>query len=213
MYIVFEGVVGTGKTTQSKRLAKYLEEKYPNKSIMRVREPGTGEIAEAIRTLVQANEFSEPMDPLCEAHLYAASRAQLIMTRLIPFLDKWGIVVSDRSVWTALSFQGYAKWVGMDAIWALNREAVEKRLPDMILYMDLPVEEGRARSFDADGDKHEREGIEFFERAAEGYRIIGERDWFKGKRHAIDASGSQDEVFERILKTIEQHGNMPWVLV
>lgn len=87
MYIVFEGVVGTGKTTQSKRLAVYLQEMYPDKTVLRVREPGTGEIADAIRKLVQGTEFGEHMDPLCETYLYAASRAQVLMTKVIPVLD------------------------------------------------------------------------------------------------------------------------------
>lgn len=203
MYIVFEGVVWTWKTTQSKRLAAYLQEKYPDKQVVWVREPGTGEIADAIRTLVQWTVFGEQMDPLCEAYLYAASRAQLIMTRILPLLEQGGIVVCDRNVSSSLAYQGYAKWAGIETIWSLNREVAEKRLPDMTLYMDLSVEEWLARTFDAAGDKHEREWVAFFERAAEGYHYIAQRERFRDKRHIVDATGSQDEVFERVVALVD----------
>jgi thymidylate kinase len=73
----------------------------------------------------------------------------------------------------------------------------------MTLYMDLPIEEGLARTFDAAGDKHEREWTDFFERLAEGYRHIAQRERFKDKRHIIDARWTQDEVFERVVALVD----------
>jgi dTMP kinase len=87
MYIVFEGVVGTGKSTQAKSLLAYLQGKYPEKEVVLVREPGGTAIAESIRTLVQATEFDEEMHALTDAYLYAAARAQLIHTYIKPVLD------------------------------------------------------------------------------------------------------------------------------
>ena len=78
MYIVLEGVVGTGKTTQAALLKEKFQQVYPEKDVVLVREPGGTEIAEAIRTLVQATEFEEEMHPLTDAYLYAAARAQLL---------------------------------------------------------------------------------------------------------------------------------------
>lgn len=88
MYIVFEGTVGTGKSTQSKILVEKLQAQYPDREMIRVREPGKTPIAEAIRTLVQGTEFSEDMDPICEAYLYSAARAQLINTVVVPALAR-----------------------------------------------------------------------------------------------------------------------------
>ncbi|MDP2104253.1 MAG: dTMP kinase, partial [Candidatus Gracilibacteria bacterium] len=68
MYIVFEGIVGSGKSTQSKKLFEYLKERYPEKNIIHVREPGSTIIAHEIRLLAQAREFEEIMDPICEAY-------------------------------------------------------------------------------------------------------------------------------------------------
>jgi dTMP kinase len=105
MYIVFEGMVGSGKSTQSKRLFDYLKEKYPDWNIIHVREPGSTIIAQEIRLLAQAREFEEEMYPICEAYLYAAARAQLLHTVVHPTLDAGGIVISDRSFITSLAYQ------------------------------------------------------------------------------------------------------------
>jgi dTMP kinase len=88
MYIAFEGVVGTGKSTQSKKLLAHLQERYPDKHIELVREPGGTPIAEAIRTLVQGTKFDEQMHALTDAYLYAAARAQLLHGHIKPILDQ-----------------------------------------------------------------------------------------------------------------------------
>ena len=106
MYIVLEGVVGTGKSTQAKKLADYLSTQYPDREIILTREPGGTEIAEAIRILVQATEFkSEEMSPLTDIYLYASARAQLIESLIKPALNRNAIVISDRSFCSSLTIQ------------------------------------------------------------------------------------------------------------
>ncbi|KKU11155.1 MAG: Thymidylate kinase [Parcubacteria group bacterium GW2011_GWB1_46_8] len=90
MYIVFEGIVGTGKTTQSKRLFEYLKDRCLDKKIIWTREPGGTKISDAIRTIVQGTAFEENMEPICEICLYAASRAQSLRTVVKPVLDEGG---------------------------------------------------------------------------------------------------------------------------
>lgn len=80
MYIIFEGIIGTGKTTQSKRLFEYLKEQYKDKEVIWTREPGGTEVSDEIRKVVQGTDFEEHMDPICEAYLYASSRAQSLRT-------------------------------------------------------------------------------------------------------------------------------------
>ena len=165
MYIVFEGTVGTGKSTQSKLLVEKLQAHYPDREVIRVREPGKTPIAEAIRTLVQGTEFPEEMDPICEAYLYSAARAQLINTVIKPALARDAIIVSDRSFWSSLSYQGFAKGMSIETIWEINKPIVEDCLADLVIFFDMPVEIGLSRTFDGAGDKHELNGKEFFEQA------------------------------------------------
>lgn len=105
MYIVFEGMVGSGKSTQSKKLFEYLQVKYPERKIIHVREPGSTIIAQEIRLLAQSRVFEEEMDPICEAYLYAASRAQSLRHMVKPTLDAGGIVIADRSFISSLAYQ------------------------------------------------------------------------------------------------------------
>lgn len=105
MYIVFEGIVGSGKSTQSKKLVAYLQEKYLNTEILHVREPGSTPIAEDIRHLAQGREWDEIMHPLTNAYLYAAARAQTLHTVVRPALDRGAIVISDRSFLSSLAYQ------------------------------------------------------------------------------------------------------------
>lgn len=109
MYIVFEGIVGSGKSTQSKLLVEFLRGKYPEKEIIHVREPGSTPIAEDIRHLAQGKEWDEKMHPLTNAYLYAAARAQTLRTIVIPALQAGKIVISDRSFISSLAYQGAAQ--------------------------------------------------------------------------------------------------------
>ncbi len=109
MYIVLEGVVGTGKTTQAKKLHTYFQALYPEKEVIIVREPGGTEIAETIRNVVQAQLFTEKMHPLTDAYLYASSRAQSLHSLVKPVLDNGGVVIADRSFGSSLAYQGRAQ--------------------------------------------------------------------------------------------------------
>ncbi len=198
MYIVFEGIVGTGKSTQSKKLYEYIQEQFPDKEVLRVREPGWTEIAEAIRTLAQWQKFAEDMDPICEAYLYAASRAQLLYTVVKPAKDRGAIIISDRSVLSSLAYQWFARGVGVEKVRDVNRQAIIGCMPDMVFYLESSIEHATERTFDANGDKFEAMGKEFFEKVTEWYHKAATLPAFRGKRHHIDAHGSVEEVFQRI---------------
>lgn len=99
-------MVGVGKSTQAKLLHQYFSNKYPEKEVLLVREPGGTPIAEAIRKTVQAMDFGEEqMHPLADVYLYAAARAQSLHSLVKPALEKGGIVISDRSFITSLAYQ------------------------------------------------------------------------------------------------------------
>lgn len=200
-YLVFEGVVGTGKTTQSKRLLEELKKRFPEKEIIWTREPGGSDIAEAIRVLVQGTPFTETMDPLCEAYLYAAARAQSLRIAVLPVLAKGGIVISDRSFCSSIAWQGFGRGLGLETILEVNKTAIKDLLPDLILEMDLDPEIGLKRTFDARGDKFETMPIEFFRSCVQGYRTLADHDLLKNRWQRIDGQGTPDEVFERVLTT------------
>lgn len=204
MYIVFEGMVGSGKSTQSKRLFDYLKEKYPDWNIIHVREPGSTIIAQEIRLLAQAREFEEEMHPICEAYLYAAARAQLLHTVVHPTLDAGGIVIADRSFITSLAYQGEARGLGFDMVMDINREAVGEVIPDLVFSMQLDIDTALSRTFDAVGDKFEKMGRDFFEGVMRGYDKASKLPMLTDSWCNIDSHGTPDEVFARILEALPE---------
>lgn len=202
-YIVFEGIVGTGKSTQSKMLLAHLQKRFPDREIVLTREPGGSEIAEVIRNVVQATPFTEKMDPLCEAYLYASARAQSLRAVVKPVLERGGIVIADRSIFSSISYQGFGQELGFDTIWRVNEAAVTNILPDIVVYLQLDAATSLARTFDAAGDKFEKFPPDFFARCADGYTFLSHHEHFKKIWHTIDARGSREEVFTRILDVVK----------
>lgn len=202
MYIVFEGIVWTGKSTQSKKLVAYLKEKYPEKEIIHVREPWSTTIAEAIRKVAQWTDFSEAMDPICEAYLYAAARAQLLHTIIEPARAAWSIIVADRSVVSSLAYQWFARGVGIEKVRDINRQAIITCVPDIIFYLESSVDHAVERTFDAKWDKFESMWRDFFEKVTEWYHRASQLPPIKKAWKRIDAFGTLDEVFLRIVSQL-----------
>lgn len=197
-YIVFEGVVGTGKTTQSKLLVERLKVAHSDREIVWTREPGGSEIAEAIRTVVQATPFEEKMHPICEAYLYAAARAQSLRAVVKPALERGAIVIADRSFCTSVAWQGAARGLGTDLVLAINEIAIRDCIPDLVIEIDLDPDIGLKRTFDAKGDKFESMPADFFRRCQEGYRELSEHPMFAGTWHRISGEGSIEEVSAKV---------------
>ncbi len=205
MYIVFEGIVGSGKSTQSKKLVAFLREKLGEDHIIHVREPWSTPIAEDIRTLAQGREWEdETMHPLTNAYLYAAARAQTLHTVVKPALESGKIVVSDRSFLSSLAYQWEAQWLGFDTVLSVNTDAIRWILPDLIFYMDIDVETSLSRTFDAVWDKWEKMGADFFLSIARGYDKCGDMDMLRDRFIRIDARWDIDVIFDRIIKRLPQ---------
>lgn len=204
-YIVFEGVVGTGKTSQSKKLAEFLKPKFPNRLVVWTYEPGGTKISDTIRKVVQATKFDETMDPLCEAYLYAAARAQSLRTAVRPVLEKNGVVISDRSFVSSLAYQGFGQDLGVETVWEINRIALGDLEPDLVIYLNLDVAVGLSRTFDKEGDKFESHDLKFFNKIARAYKKIAQMPRFKGKWINVDARGEIDGVFNKILHKLVKH--------
>jgi dTMP kinase len=205
MYIVLEWVVWAGKSTQAKLLHQYLSNKYPEKEVLLVREPGATPIAEAIRKTVQGTDFGdEQMHPLADAYLYAAARAQSLHTLVKPALERGAIVISDRSFVTSLVYQWYTQWLGIEKVRDMNQHAVQECLPDVVLFFDLPVEVGYSRTHDPSGDKWEKKEISFFLKVYEGYQRLFAFLPTKQMMCRIDASDTIEQVHRNIISAIEK---------
>ncbi len=204
MYIAFEGIVGSGKTTQVKKLVEYLRRE--GKKVTQIREPGSTPISEDIRQLAQVKIWEEEeMHPLTNAYLYTAARAQTLHTIVKPALDNGYTVVADRCFLSSCVIQWEAQWLGIERVIKINAEAVKEMLPDIIVYLDIDIDTALSRAWDPTGDKFESRGKEFYEAIVRGYEKCEKYDELKSKFIRIDANGSEEEVFNIIKETLAIH--------
>jgi len=170
LFIVFEGIDGSGTTTQCELLVGYIEELgYP---VVRTREPGGTPFGEKIRKL-----FLDPAEEICfstEMFLCAAARAQHVNEVIAPALQAGMTVVCDRFIASSLAYQGYGRRLGVDVVQQVNSYAVGEYLPDLTIYLDLPVEVARQRRENRAGrpDRLERVGDLFQETVRLAYREL-----------------------------------------
>lgn len=198
MYIVLEGIVGSGKTTQVRRLVEYFESL--GKKVTHVREPGSTPIAEDIRHLAQWKIWeNETMHPLTNAYLYAAARAQTLQTIVYPVLEKGDIVISDRSFLSSCAIQWEAQWLGINTVLWVNKSAVWKVLPDKIVYLDIDIDLALSRIFDESGDKFEKEGKDFYTKIIRWYKKLEKWNKLKDRWINIDANRDMDSIFQDII--------------
>jgi dTMP kinase len=138
------------------------------------------------------------MELICEAYLYAASRAQTLRTIVKPEVEKGSIVIADRSFLTSYTNQAYGREIGIKKVMEINKVAIEVIKPDIIVYLDLPIKIGISRVLDHDGDKFECLPEDFYKKVERGYRLVQKLPEFNKKWISIDANGTEEEVFERI---------------
>jgi dTMP kinase len=200
MFITFEGIEGSGKSTQLRRVAELL----PN--AITTKEPGGTPVADRIRAILL--DSTSHLDPIAELFLFAASRRQHVVEVIRPTLERNGVVLCDRYTDATLAYQGFGRLLNLDQLRTLNDWATDSLRPDLTLVFDLPEEEGltRARSRNesasTDEGRFEAEDLRFHRRVREGYRSLAVAE---PKRFAvIDAHGSIDEVFARTRAAIDE---------
>lgn len=111
--------------------------------------------------------------------------------------------MSDRCFWSSLAYQGYAKQGSIETIRQINQPLVQHLLPDIVLWLDLPLDQALSRIFDAQGDRHETNGREFFERIVQAYELLIDDRRFSHKSYRIDASGTREEAAQKIIQQME----------
>lgn len=200
-FITFEGPEGSGKTTVLKAVAEKLAQHY---DVISTREPGGVPTGEEIRKVVlEGNQ----MDIRTEAMLFAASRREHLVEKVIPALRNNQIVLCDRYIDSSLAYQGYARGIGIEEVKALNEFAINGLYPDLTIYLDVSAEVGRERilSNQRDQNRLDQEDIDFHEKVIEGYhRVIhNEPERFV----QIDADQSIDKVvlaaYQSIIKYLK----------
>lgn len=197
VFITFEGLDGTGKSTQMELLAQGLREK--GYVVTLTREPGGTHVGESIRDVL-LDPVHEGMSARAEALLYAAARAQLVETVIRPALEDGQVVLCDRYIDSSLAYQGYGRRLGSDDIVTLNVWATECLFPDLTLLLDLD-DLTRSGRMDAVPDRLESENDEFHKRVGEGYQALLLDH--PHRIHHIDAHGSPAEVQERVRAAVE----------
>lgn len=171
-FITFEGCEGVGKSTQLKYLREYLASS--GQDAVFTREPGGTLLAEKIRELI----LRENMSPECEALLFAAARADHIDNLILPALRQGHIVVCDRYLHSSVAYQGYARRLGKETVFAFNRYALEKCMPDAVVFIDMnPLDSWRRRKGKTvEDDRLEAENDEFHLAVYEGFREMAKTD-------------------------------------
>jgi dTMP kinase len=196
--ITIEGIDGAGKSTLAVGLAETLGER--GIAVQLLREPGGVRTAERIRELVSDPDLH--IGARAEALLYAAARAQLTEEALRPLLNSGTWVLLDRFVDSSLAYQGGGRRLGIDAVREINEFAIQGLRPDRTLLLVIDPRDGQARSQARGGppDRLENEQREFFDRTADAYQTLADRD--PERIRTIDASQPPADVLKTAIAAI-----------
>jgi dTMP kinase len=198
LFITFEGIEGSGKSTQLTLLRATLEAQ--GREVVTVREPGSTSIGNRIRGLLLDPE-AEDMADETEMLLFAAARSQLVRQVVVPALERGAIVLCDRYLHSSIAYQGWARGLGRDTVLGVNKIATAGLLPHRVVLMDIDVEVALERARARAGlDRIEREDSLFHGSVRQGYLAEEQRDPQRFIR--IDADQGEEviqhQIFERL---------------
>lgn len=198
-FISFEGIEGSGKSTQAALLSSKLREE--GFEVVVTREPGGTRIGEKIRGITHGRENVD-LTAVSEAYLMAASRAQHVREIIKPALSSGKIVICDRFIDSSLAYQGYGRELGEEFIWDLNKLAIDAVIPDLTILLDLGAEEGlRRRNHTDKVDRLDLQQKDFYERVCQGYKKLAEK--YKDRYMVADSTKSIEEVKESIWQKVK----------
>jgi dTMP kinase len=197
LFVAFEGVEGAGKGTQIRLAQEWLEEQGAN--VLVTREPGGTEVGEQLRKVLLGHDTGH-LEPKTEALLFAASRAQLVMTVIRPALAEGKVVIADRYIDSSVAYQGWARGLGEQDVLTLNVWATQGLFPDLVILLHLEPEAGLLRSLD-EPDRIEMEGGDFHAKVADAYLRIAEEH--PERFVVVDADGPPEQVHEKVVEALK----------
>ena len=193
-YIALEGTEGTGKSTHARRLAVELD-------AVLTREHGGTPIGRLVRAILADPDHTE-LTARAEALLIAADRAQHLEELVRPALASGRHVVSDRSIYSSLAYQGFGRGLPLSEVRAVNEWAIGGCWPDLVILLDVPAEQLARRMHRRELDRFERSGPEFYERVAEGFRLLAAEEperWV-----IIDGDRPMEEVAVAVVTAVRE---------
>ncbi len=194
MFITFEGIDGSGKSTLIDLLA--AEMKKQKLKFRKLREPGDTPLGESLRTLLTTYKS---ITPLSELALFIAARAQLVQDVIKPALDKGEHIICDRYADSTLAYQGYGRGLDKSLIKRMNAAATQGIVPDLTCLLDLPVEQAaKRRSLNL--DRIERENRAFHERVRNGYIALAKAE--PGRWLVLDSRKKPDGNLKVLIKRL-----------
>lgn len=195
LLISFEGIEGSGKSTQIQLLKEYFSKKSYQVHVLR--EPGGTTFGEKLREAILSS--NEPIHPLAEAHLFASSRAQLIYQKILPALqNEKTVVIMDRFIDSSLAYQGIARSLGFEAIEKLHQNEPLTIRPDFTFYLkiDVPTSFARQKSRGNQKDYFEKEKEEFYQKLIHGFDLCHEK--FPKRFRLINGNQDPKAIHEEI---------------
>jgi dTMP kinase len=189
VFVTFEGLDGSGKSTQAELLRAHLEAE--ERDVVATREPGGTELGEKVRELLLGGT---EISAWAEAALFAAARAELVAEVIQPALERGADVVCDRYLDSSLAYQGIARGLGVDRVLALNLDAIRGLLPDRTFLLLVDPDEAAKRG--EASDRIEREGAGFLRAVDDAYRELG--SIFAGRIVSLDGSKPPEEIAKEV---------------
>ena len=200
LFIVFEGLDGSGKSTQQQLLNDKLQ--FDKISNISFREPGSTVIGDQIIKILQSDQ---KLSPLSELLLFYVSRSAIIEEKIKPALANYDVVICDRYFYSSIAYQGYGRGVNIGFINQINDEVVKNIIPDLIFYMDISWEEKKKRKGININDRFEKEDRVFHNKVRSGYKSMAKKDSDKWK--IIDAEENVENISSFIYKTVKYNLN------
>jgi dTMP kinase len=197
VFVTFEGLDGSGKTTQAELLRAHLVE--AGRDVVATREPGGTELGERIRALLLGGG---EISAWAEAALFAAARAELVDEVIAPALERGADVICDRYLDSSLAYQGIARGLGVAEVLELNQRVVRGVMPDRTFVLLVDIDESKRR-VGTSPDRIEGAGSEFRRRVDQAYRELAEQ--FPERVVAVDGTMPRDEIARAVREALSAH--------